>query len=294
MTPTTKFIQQPHSAAAATGKLSGPLSEPTSTDVSETAKLCSVTPLSEYQGLCKGKSSTNCCGYWAIYNTLPSVQHKLAFSFNNIKDPTKEFIKLLKRKNRKRTGYTEEDFREYFNHLVASHIIKGYEFEALNDWKMPHFVVTEYHRDEESFVLMGKSPTGQQVDKIKRALDSNQVTEKVKGKPSKVRRGGRGRTGPGRRTVFHQRTINESINPSVETTDAMVLRGEGKTNTHAVGVRFVTPPVGYPECQRLHNGSKVPILYDTRNRKGWPVSMELLDRTIYDVTDIFRVSIVMH
>lgn len=294
MTPTTKFIQQPHSAAAATGKLSGPLSEPTSTDVSETAKLCSVTPLSEYQGLCKGKSSTNCCGFWSIYNVLPSVQHKLAFSFNNIKDPTKEFINLLKRKNKKKTGYTEEDFKKYFNHLVASGIIKSYKFEQPEGWVMPHFIATQYHREEESFILMGKSPTSQQVDKIQRAVDNNEVTEKFKGKSSRVRRGGRGRTGPGRRTVFHQRTTNESINPSVETTDAMVLRGEGKSNTHAVGVRFVTPPQGYPDCQRLHNGSKVPILYDTRNKKGWPVSMELLNRTVFDVTDIFLVSIVLH
>lgn len=133
--------------------------------------------------LYKGQANMNLCGFWSILNVLRNDEERMRFTFNRLHfDPSYEFRKLLGQKK----SYDASDFEKYFKHLIAEGQIKGFTFEEVREYKFPHFICTEFHEQEESFVLFGLTTNTSQKDTLIKIIKDKSHNKRKLGKFSRI------------------------------------------------------------------------------------------------------------
>ena len=128
---------------------------------------------------------------YAIYNALPTLDLKQAFSFNNSQPPSKEFVDLTQKlkspEEIQEKGYSEKDLLRYLLHLKNSHIIKGFTWKRIKPKTATfHTIWNTRPKEDEVYVLFGLCTTGedreQLIKRIRRVntLDDNTTTMREK------------------------------------------------------------------------------------------------------------------
>lgn len=264
-----------------------------------------------YTQLYKGESWKNTCLFFATLNCMRTDSQRRALCFEDLDDPPREFIRLVGERwgftKKVKTGrhkgepapphegYTKEMMIFYLDYLVKKEKIRCYTFESVDPWpRVPHFFVSHQHEEEESFVLVGRSPRSDQKAKVLKAIKKAKTKERWYNKNHHKHRGGKGHHlgSKKQRAASEQKSVNLAVDAWSKVTRSMVKRDKKRRNSHAVAVRFVAPLVGYPVRKDWRPGLKVPYLYDTKMVRGRPlVEAEELAGVIYGIWDIFRVSI---
>lgn len=236
--------------------------------------------MEEYERLVKGPPSENCCTFWSVFNALPE-RERVAFAAGDAEHPNREFLRVLGH----REGYDETQLQEYLIHLRDMGHVKDSRVTKVEPY--PKHIVTKIHRREGTIVILGKSPTGVQKTHLENALDKPKVTDRDKKGRSSGARGHRVKEGSKKREKTNQRRRDEEVQ-RVKTFQKG--RRTDKPN-HAVGIRFVEAPEGYPDKTQKRDGGFVPFLYDNGREKGWPATMTVLNGSIIDVNRMYLIEV---
>lgn len=151
-------------------------------------------------------------------------------------------------------------------------------------WTMPKFITQSYHKYEGTYLLLGRSPNQKQKNRIKKQFKKDKVTER-RSRSGNIRRGRREKGA--RRPEGNQARNNAEGNSYVEATKKLA----DLPADHACSVRFVSAPAQYIETQQKKNGSKVPFLYETSLKRGYPATVQHLKDAIINVNKIARISV---
>ena len=111
------------------------------------------------------RDEENLCMYYAIYNALPTMELRQAFSCNNNQPPSKAFVELIKEyksiQEIREKGYSEKDMLRYLRHLKKTDIIKEFTWKRIKARTATFHTVWETPpKEQEVFVLFGLCTTG--------------------------------------------------------------------------------------------------------------------------------------
>jgi len=136
------------------------------------------------------------CLYYAMYNSLRTEKHRMAFSKGNLQHPSKAFVDFMINEHTspevieriKGEGYTADDMRKYLFHLKDNGWIKEFQWQKQKKWSLSIFFCSGSVTPQ-NHILFANSLTSnmkerakERMDKVKKNYKKNAKKYKAEGK----------------------------------------------------------------------------------------------------------------
>ena len=135
------------------------------------------------------------CLYYAMYNSLRTEKHRMAFSKGNLQHPSKAFVDFMKNEHTspkvieriEEEGYTADDMFKYLFHLKDNGWIKEFQWQKQKKWSLSNFFcsgfVTPNHiLFANSLTSNMKEKASLRMKKVKKHYEKNKNKNKAEGK----------------------------------------------------------------------------------------------------------------
>jgi len=111
------------------------------------------------------KFESNLCMFYAIYNALPTIELKIAFSCGNSEHPSNKFVEVVRLRKSAATiakhGYTQMDMEKYLLFLEQNSYIKSFIWKRIKPRRATfHIVWNRRPKGYSQYVLFGHCTTG--------------------------------------------------------------------------------------------------------------------------------------
>jgi len=124
---------------------------------------------------CPEKLDSNLCMFYAIYNALPTIELKLAFSCGNSEHPSNKFVEVNRQWKTEETvakdGYNQIDMQKYLRYLCTNSYIQSFTWKRIKSRTATfHTVWNNRPKGNSQYVLFGLCTTGPSRDLLIKRL----------------------------------------------------------------------------------------------------------------------------
>jgi hypothetical protein len=136
------------------------------------------------------------CLYYAMYNSLRTEKHRMAFSKGNLQHPSKAFVDFMINEHTSpkvierilKEGYTADDMHKYLFHLKDNGWIKEFQWQKQYKWSLSNFFCSGSVTPQ-NLILFANSLTSDmkeraklRMQKVKKDYEKNKKKYKAEGK----------------------------------------------------------------------------------------------------------------